>query len=79
VIAAYPRSADFERAMIDAFYEGMRHRPDSTYGTFNDEARAVAVGRSSGRKRSLGPSRVGQRAGAPRTIVVRHRPESPAR
>jgi hypothetical protein len=40
VIAAYPRGADFERGIIDAFYEGMRHRPDSTYGTFNDDVLA---------------------------------------
>jgi hypothetical protein len=37
VVGAYPRGPDFERAMIDAFYAGMRHRPDSTYGTFNDD------------------------------------------
>jgi HD superfamily phosphodiesterase len=37
VIAAYPRGTDFEREMIDTFYEGMKHRPDSTYGTFNDD------------------------------------------
>src|SRR3954462_1200235 len=35
--AAYPRGADFENKMIDAFYRGMEHRPDSTYGTFNDD------------------------------------------
>jgi hypothetical protein len=37
VIAAWPRGDDFGREMIDGFYEGMRHRPDSTYGTFNDD------------------------------------------
>lgn len=37
VVAAYPRGADFEHDMIDAFYRGMRHRPDSTFGTFNDD------------------------------------------
>jgi hypothetical protein len=37
VIAAYPREADFEKGIIDAFYEGMKHRPDSTFGTFNDD------------------------------------------
>jgi hypothetical protein len=37
VIAAYPRGADFPHAIIDAFYDGMKHRPDSTYGTFNDD------------------------------------------
>jgi hypothetical protein len=37
VVAAYPRGADFEHEIIDTFYQGMRHRPDSTYGTFNDD------------------------------------------
>jgi hypothetical protein len=37
VVAAYPRGADFEREIIEAFYRGMKHRPDSTYGTFNDD------------------------------------------
>ncbi|HWI39654.1 MAG TPA: HD domain-containing protein [Burkholderiales bacterium] len=37
VVAAYPRGAEFEQDMIDAFYRGMAHRPDSTYGTFNDD------------------------------------------
>jgi HD domain-containing protein len=40
VVAAYPRGADFEREIIDAFYEGTKHRPDSTYGTFNDDVLA---------------------------------------
>lgn len=37
VIAAYPRGADFAHKMIDAFYQGMKHRPGSTFGTFNDD------------------------------------------
>jgi len=37
VIAAYPRGPGFEAEMIEAFYQGMKHRPDSTYGTFNDD------------------------------------------
>jgi hypothetical protein len=37
VVAAYPRGADFARKMIDAFYDGMKHRPDTTFGTFNDD------------------------------------------
>jgi hypothetical protein len=37
VIAAWPRVHDFKHAIIDAFYEGMKHRPDSTFGTFNDD------------------------------------------
>ncbi|MBF5043803.1 HD domain-containing protein [Aggregicoccus sp. 17bor-14] len=37
VTAAHPRGSDFERELIDAFYEGLKHRPDSTFGTFNDD------------------------------------------
>ncbi|PWC57896.1 phosphohydrolase [Azospirillum sp. TSH7] len=37
VIAAFPREADFKHGIIDAFYEGMKHRPNSTFGTFNDD------------------------------------------
>ncbi|QUN32361.1 HD domain-containing protein (plasmid) [Cupriavidus sp. KK10] len=37
VVAAYPRGADFAGKMIDAFYDGMKHRPGTTFGTFNDD------------------------------------------
>lgn len=37
VAEAYPRGADFASKMIDAFYDGMKHRPGSTFGTFNDD------------------------------------------
>jgi hypothetical protein len=37
VVAAFPRGDDFKHGIIDAFYEGMKHRPDSTFGTFNDD------------------------------------------
>jgi hypothetical protein len=37
VVAAYPRGGDFGPRMIDAFYEGIKHRPGSTFGTFNDD------------------------------------------
>jgi len=40
VIAAHPRGADFKRRVIDAFYEGMKHRPDSTFGSVNDDVLA---------------------------------------
>jgi hypothetical protein len=40
VIAAHPRGADFKNRIIDAFYEGMKHRPDSTFGTVNDDVLA---------------------------------------
>lgn len=37
VTAAYPRGADFAHKMIDAFYHGLKHRPHTTFGTFNDD------------------------------------------
>jgi hypothetical protein len=37
VIAAYPRGSDFKHGMIETFYQGMKHRPGTTYGTFNDD------------------------------------------
>ncbi|HEV2675490.1 MAG TPA: HD domain-containing protein [Aliidongia sp.] len=40
VIAAFPRGDDFKHGIIDAFYQGMKHRPDSTFGTFNDDVLA---------------------------------------
>lgn len=40
VVAAHPRGADFKNRIIDAFYKGMKHRPDSTFGTVNDDVLA---------------------------------------
>jgi hypothetical protein len=40
VIAAFPREIAFKHGIIDAFYQGMKHRPDSTFGTFNDDVLA---------------------------------------
>jgi hypothetical protein len=40
VIAAFPRETDFKHGIIDAFYRGMKHRPGSTFGTFNDDVLA---------------------------------------
>lgn len=40
VIAAHPRGHDFKTSIIDAFYDGMKHRPDSTFGTVNDDVLA---------------------------------------
>ncbi|AHX13374.1 phosphohydrolase [Dyella jiangningensis] len=37
VTAAWPRETDFKHAIIDTFYEGLKRRPDSTFGTFNDD------------------------------------------
>ena len=37
VLAAFPRESYFKSGIIEAFYQGMKHRPDSTVGTFNDD------------------------------------------
>jgi hypothetical protein len=37
VVAGFPRGPDFAGKMIDAFYDGMKHRPGTTFGTFNDD------------------------------------------
>lgn len=37
VVAAYPRDPHFKERIIDTFYEGMRGRPATTFGTFNDD------------------------------------------
>lgn len=41
VIAAYPRGNDFKQGMIEAFYQGMKHRAGTTFGTFNDDILAL--------------------------------------
>lgn len=41
VVAAHPRGTGFKNDIIDAFYEGMKHRPDSTFGTVNDDVLAL--------------------------------------
>jgi hypothetical protein len=40
VVGAHPRSGRFKEDIIQAFYDGMRHRPDSTFGTVNDDVLA---------------------------------------
>ena len=40
VLAACPRGASFKKDIIGAFYQGMKHRPDSTFGTVNDDVLA---------------------------------------
>ena len=40
VVEAFPRENDFAHGIIDAFYGGMKHRPGSTFGTFNDDVLA---------------------------------------
>jgi hypothetical protein len=43
VVKAYPRGVDFKNNIIQAFYDGMKHRPDSTFGTVNDDVLALKV------------------------------------
>jgi HD superfamily phosphodiesterase len=37
VLAAHPRGDAFAQEVIDTFYEGLRQRPETTFGTFNDD------------------------------------------
>jgi hypothetical protein len=41
VLGAHPRGTSFKKNIIDAFYEGMKHRPDSTFCTVNDDVLAL--------------------------------------
>ena len=40
VVEAFPRTPHFKEDIIQAFYEGMKHRPDTTFGTVNDDVLA---------------------------------------
>lgn len=37
VVTACPRGHDFAHDVIDTFYNGLKHRPATTFGTFNDD------------------------------------------
>ncbi len=39
VVAAHPRP-DFKNCILRAFYDGMSERPDTTFGTMNDDVLA---------------------------------------
>src|SRR5260370_24418316 len=41
VVAAHPRGDDFKNNIIQAFYDGMKHRPNSTFGTVNEDVLAL--------------------------------------
>jgi HD superfamily phosphodiesterase len=41
VVAAHPRGDAFKHEIIGAFYDGMKHRPDTTFGTVNDDVLAL--------------------------------------
>jgi HD superfamily phosphodiesterase len=37
VVSAYPRNEHFNQQIIDTFHEGLKRRPATTFGTFNDD------------------------------------------
>jgi hypothetical protein len=37
VLSAYPRGKGFKEGIINAFFDGFKHKPDSTFGTMNDD------------------------------------------
>jgi hypothetical protein len=41
VVEAYPRDSSFEEQLIQTFYDGMKHRPETTYGTINADILAA--------------------------------------
>jgi hypothetical protein len=41
VVEAYPREPSFEEDLIETFYDGVKHRPDTTYGTVNADILAA--------------------------------------
>ena len=41
VVSAHPRGGQFKENIIQAFCDGMKHRPDSTFGTVNDDVLAL--------------------------------------
>ena len=40
IVKAFPRTPHFKEDIIQAFYDGMKHRPDTTLGTVNDDVLA---------------------------------------
>lgn len=40
VVAAYPRPPRFEEDLIQAFYDGIKHKPHTTFGNFNADVLA---------------------------------------
>jgi HD domain len=40
VVQAHPRGGRFKEDIIQAFYDGMKHRPDTTFGTVNADVLA---------------------------------------
>ena len=40
LVHAYPRSSHFKEDIIEAFYNGMKHKPETTFGTMNADVLA---------------------------------------
>jgi len=40
VLWQYPRGNHFKEGIIDAFFHGFKHKPDTTFGTMNDDVLA---------------------------------------
>jgi HD domain len=40
IVAAHPRTAHFKEDIIQTFYDGMKHRPETTHGTVNADVLA---------------------------------------
>jgi HD domain len=41
VVAAHPRGPNFKESIIETFADGMKHRPESTFGTVNADVLAL--------------------------------------
>ena len=40
VVAAYPRTPHFKEDIIQAFYDGIKHKPETTFGNVNADVLA---------------------------------------
>ena len=40
IVAAYPRTEHFKEDIIQAFYDGIKHRPETTFGNVKADALA---------------------------------------
>jgi HD superfamily phosphodiesterase len=41
VVAAHPRGSKFKEGIIRSFYDGFQHKPETTFGTVNDDVLAT--------------------------------------
>jgi hypothetical protein len=40
IVHAFPRAPGFEEEIIQAFYDGIKHKPETTFGTINTDVLA---------------------------------------